>query len=80
MPGHDQTVGEGDTVTLSGTATDPDGNAVSYTWSAQPGSGITFTNASLASTTFTAPDVTSDTMFTFTLTAFDAERILGRTR
>ena len=69
--GTDQTVGEGDTVTLSGTATDPEGDAVLYTWSAPTGSGITFTNASSASTTFTAPDVTSDTTYTFRLTASD---------
>ena len=70
--GTDQTVGEGDTVTLSGTATDSEGDAItSYTWSDTSGSGITFINASSASTTFTAPDVTSDTTFTFRLTASD---------
>ena len=69
--GTDQTVGEGDTVTLSGTATDSEGDAItSYTWSAMP-AGITFTNASSASTTFTAPDVTSDTTYTFRLTVSD---------
>ena len=69
--GTDQTVGEGNTVTLSGTATDSEGDAVSYTWSAQPGTGITFTNVSSASTTFTAPVVTSETTFTLRLTAND---------
>ena len=71
--GTDQTVREGDTVTLSGSATDDDaGDAVeSYSWSAPPGSGITFADDSLASTTFTAPAVTTDTPFTITLTAFD---------
>ena len=71
--GTDQTVREGDTVTLSGSATDDDaGDAVeSYTWSAPTGSGITFADDSLASTTFTAPAVTMDTPFTITLTAFD---------
>ena len=38
--GTDQTVGEGDTVTLSGTATDSEGDAItSYTWSAMPARG-----------------------------------------
>ena len=71
--GTDQTVREGDTVTLSGSATDDDaGDAVeSYTWSAPTGSGITFADDSLASTTFTAPAVTMDTPFIITLTAFD---------
>ena len=71
--GADQTVGEGDTVTLSGSATDPDaGDAIeSYSWSAPPGSGITFADGSSASTTFTAPAVDADATFTLTLTASD---------
>ena len=69
--GTNQTVGEGNTVTLSGTATDSEGDAVSYTWSDQSGTGIAFANASSASTTFTAPDVTSETTFTLKLTAND---------
>ena len=71
--GEAQTVGEGDTVTLSGSAADPDsGDAIeSYSWSAPPGSGITFANSSSASTTFTAPAVEAETTFTLTLTADD---------
>ena len=71
--GEDQTVGEGDTVTLSGSAADPDsGDSVeSYSWSAPTGSGITFADASSASTTFTAPAVDGDATFTLTLTAGD---------
>ncbi len=71
--GTDQTVGEGDTVTLSGGATDPDqGDSVeSYTWSAPAGSGITFDDSTSATPTFTAPAVTADTTFTLTLTASD---------
>ncbi len=71
--GADQTVREGDTVTLSGSAADPDaGDAIeSYAWSAPPGSGITFADGSSASTTFTAPAVDADATFTLTLTAGD---------
>ena len=71
--GPDQTVGEGDTVALSGSAADPDaGDAIeSYSWSAPPGSGITFADGSSASTTFTAPAVEAETTFTLTLTAGD---------
>ena len=71
--GPDQTVGEGDTVALSGSATDPDpGDAIeSYSWSAPPGSGITLADGSSASTTFTAPAVEAETTFTLTLTAGD---------
>ena len=71
--GGDQTVGEGDTVTLSGSATDPEDNSITYTWS-QTGSAaprITLANASASSTTFTAPSVTGNTTFTFVLTAHD---------
>ena len=72
--GGDQTVGEGDTVRLSGSATDPNGDSITYTWS-QTGPAaaplITFANASASSTTFTAPQVTGDTTFTFVLTADD---------
>ena len=69
--GGDQTVGEGDTVTLSGSAMDPDGDPITYTW-LQTGPAaprITFANASAPFTTFTAPAVTGDTTFTITLTA-----------
>ena len=71
--GPDQTVGEGDTVTLSGTATDPDedDSGVSYTWSAPSDSEITFDDSASISTTFTAPAVTADTTFTLTLTTFN---------
>ena len=72
MAGSDLTVAEGGTLALSGAATDTDGDAItSYRWSAQPGSGITFANASSASTTFTAPPVNADVTSTLTLTASD---------
>ena len=69
--GSDLTVAEGGTLALSGSATDTNGDAItSYSWSAMP-AGITFADASSASTTFTAPDVTADTTFTLKLTAGD---------
>ena len=71
--GDDQTVGEGDTVTLSGSPTDPDDDPITYTWSQTDPTTplITFVNASAPSTTFTAPSVTGDTVFTLVLTADD---------
>ena len=71
--GGDLTVGEGDTVMLSGSATDTDGDPMTYIWS-QTGPvtpRITFADASAPSTTFTAPSVTGDTVFTLVLTADD---------
>ena len=71
--GDDQTVGEGDTVTLSGSVADPDGNQITSMWSqTSPDSPtIRFVDASAPSTTFKAPAVTEDTTFTFVLTADD---------
>ena len=70
--GADQTVGEGDTVTLSGTATDDDlGDTLTYEWTHDGPSGITFANPAALSTSFTAPDVAANTTFTVTLTVND---------
>ena len=71
--GGNQTVGEGDTVTLSGSAMDPDGDLITYTWSQTSSStpDIMFANSSRTDTTFVAPMVTGDTTFTLTLTADD---------
>ena len=72
MAGSDLTVAEGDTLALSGSATDTNGDAItSYTWTATPDLGITFANASLPTTTFTAPLVDADVTYTFRLTASD---------
>ena len=71
--GDDQTVGEGDVVTLSGAATDPNGDPITYTWSqTRPSTpNIAFADSSRADTTFVAPMVTGDTTFILTLTAND---------
>ena len=73
LAGDNQTVGEGDTVTLSGSAMDPDGDLITYTWSQTSSStpDIMFANSSRTDTTFVAPMVTGDTTFTLTLTADD---------
>ena len=56
-----QTVLEGSEVSLNGTATDPEGDAMTYLWthnSTIP--DIALVNATSASTTFTAPQVDSE--------------------
>ena len=70
--GADQTVAEGQTVTLSGTASDDDGGALTYGWSHDPATlDIALTNRTALSTTFTAPQVDANTTLTLTLTVND---------
>ncbi|MCF6229136.1 MAG: PQQ-dependent sugar dehydrogenase, partial [Planctomycetes bacterium] len=66
--GPDQTVNEGDVVTLTAAAsTDPDvGDILRYIWRQVGGSSVvTIVNAETISPTFTAPEVTFDQSFTF---------------
>ena len=70
--GPDQTVTEGQAVTLSGTATDPDNDALTYLWSQDPAApAIAFDNATAISTIFTVPQVDANATLTLTLTAND---------
>ena len=67
--GPDQSVSEGATVTLAGTGTDPEGQTLTYDWTAP--SGITLSSATAANPTFTAPDRTADYTLTFSLKVND---------
>jgi hypothetical protein len=68
--GSDQTLNEGALVTLNGSAsTDPEGTPFTYQWIAP--AGITLSSASASITTFTAPEVTTDTSYTFSLVVND---------
>ena len=78
--GSDQTVTEGDTVTLAGTATDPDGDRLAYLWSHDSALDITLANATAVSTTFAAPQVSANTTVTFTLTATDTHNATASDR
>jgi len=56
--GPDQTVDEGDTVTLDGSSSsDPDGTIVSSLWTQIAGTSITLSDPDAVHPTFTAPDV-----------------------
>ena len=70
--GQDQEVAEGDTVTLSGTATDGDPeDALAYSWTHDGTLAITFATPAALSTTFAAPNVAANTTVTVTLTVND---------
>jgi hypothetical protein len=70
--GNNQTVNEGDTVNLDGTASsDPDGSIVAYSWTQTPASTVTLSGANTATPSFTAPEVAVDSVLTFSLTVTD---------
>jgi hypothetical protein len=77
--GTDQTVDEGDTVTLSGlTSTDPDDGIVSFGWLQTAGIPVTLSNPFAVQPTFTAPDVgLSEAALTFQLTVTDSGGLKG---
>ena len=70
--GADRTALEGSTVYLNGTASDQDGDPLTYLWSHdRPALNITLAGAATLSPSFTAPQVGSDTTITLTLTVAD---------
>jgi hypothetical protein len=69
--GSDQLVDELTLVTLNGSAQDNDGTIATRLWSQDSGPTVTFTNANLAVTTFTAPDVTVQDVAVLRLTVTD---------
>ena len=68
-------VAQGDTVTLSGSGTDPDsGDTLSYAWTQSGTPAVTLSDSDVASPTFTAPTgLSADTALTFTLRVTDDE-------
>lgn len=70
--GPDQTVNEGTLVTLNGSgSSDPDGNSLTFSWTQTAGPAVTLSNASSATPTFTAPQVSTSTLLTFQLVVND---------
>jgi len=72
--GQSQTVDGGSPVTLDGSgSTDPDGDALSYTWVQTSGPSVTLSGASTVAPSFTAPPkANSAQTLTFELTVTDA--------
>jgi hypothetical protein len=58
-------------VTLIGTGTDPDGDALSYSWTQVDGPGVELVDGNTAMPTFVAPPVSGPTELTFELTVSD---------
>ncbi len=69
--GPDQSVAEQAMVSLSGSAADPEGGAVTYLWSQDGGPPVALSGATSATATFQSPAVTSTTLLTFVLEASD---------
>ena len=73
--GPDQTVTEGDTVTLDGSnSQDPNGSIASYSWVQTSGPGVNLSGAGTATPNFIAPEVIADiTILGFSLTVENSE-------
>jgi hypothetical protein len=71
-PGNDQTVNEGDTVSLNGSGTDPDNNTLTFAWSQFSGPTVTLSDPTDPKATFIAPQVfCAGNAIVMTLTADD---------
>ena len=70
--GNNQTVNEGNNVTLDSSGTDPEGDTLTYAWNQTAGPSVTLSAANSPTPTFVAPDVgaAGDTL-TFELTVND---------
>jgi len=67
--GANRDINESQTVTLSGSATDPQGDPMTYSWNCNGG---TLSSQTILTPTYFAPSVSSDTTYTCTLTATDS--------
>ncbi|MFC5136487.1 MULTISPECIES: PKD domain-containing protein [Haloferacaceae] len=76
--GADQTVDEGDSVTLDASdSSDPDGDSLSYAWTQTGGTSVSLSDADTATSTFTAPDVDADETLSFEVEVDDGNGGIG---
>jgi len=76
--GPDQTVDEGNTVTLDGSgSTDPDNEIASYLWTQTDGTSVTLSDPTAVQPTFLPPPVDAGTTLTFQLTVEDSSGLQG---
>lgn len=72
--GADQTVDEGDSVTLDASgSSDPDGDQLGYTWTQTAGPDVSLSQSDGETTTFTAPEVDSETTLAFEVSVSDGQ-------
>jgi hypothetical protein len=69
--GPDQTVISGSTVTLAGTASDPENDPLSYAWTRIQGPAVTLSNAAILTASFVAPEVDESTAIVLQLAVTD---------
>ncbi len=67
----DQSQDENKSVSLSASATDVEGDEISYRWEQTGGTTVTLSNSNTENASFTAPAVTADEILTFTVYASD---------
>ncbi|MDF1838591.1 MAG: PA14 domain-containing protein, partial [Planctomycetota bacterium] len=73
--GEDQTVQEGDAVTLSGSGTDPEGQGLTYTWVQTSGPDVVLSDNNAANPTFDSPGVANNSDLVFELQVSDGENV-----
>jgi hypothetical protein len=75
--GEEQTVDEGNSISLLGSGTDSDGTISSYSWTQTSGESVTIDNASSSSASFNITTTTQVTL-TFQLTVTDNDGATGK--
>lgn len=75
--GADRTVAEGAVATLQGSGSDSDGTITAYSWTQTAGPAVSLSGASTATASFTAPQVSANTVLIFRLTVTDNQGATG---